>query len=92
MEQSGISDTRWRRAHEAARTLHDALALIGIPETELAPLTSRPDMAGRPRVHVPSLPPESTEKLLGALGPSLGPEFIGRPGMPFVAPTSQETS
>jgi hypothetical protein len=81
-------DSRWRNAHEAARALHDALARLGVPETELNALTARPDIAGTPRVHVPGLTPASVHLILTGLAPYLGPEFIGRRDAAPIAPVA----
>lgn len=63
----------WQRAHDDAHALHDALRQIGIPETVLSPLTARQDASGVHRVVIPPLPLADAERLLAALGPSLGP-------------------
>lgn len=68
----------WRRAHGTARSLHDALATLGVPETELGRLTARDGGDGRLRIAIPPLSPESVSLLLRALGPQLGPAFVGR--------------
>jgi hypothetical protein len=73
----------WRRAHETARALHDALRRLGVAETVLGPLTARQDASGVHRVVLPPLPTEAAELLLRALGPALGPPtpapLVGRP-------------
>jgi hypothetical protein len=72
----------WRNAHTTARAVHDALLALGVSETVLGPLTSRPDAAGRPRVAIPPLPDEDAQRLLAALGPALGPRWAGRQDTP----------
>jgi hypothetical protein len=76
----------WRRAHEAARTLHDALAAVGIPETELQTLTARDTAAHGLRIVVPPITLDSADALVRALLPNLGPAFVGRVGRPPVPP------
>lgn len=68
----------WRLGHEAARDLHDALLAVGIPESELTAVTARSDASGTVRVVVPPLSVGSTRLMLAALGPYLGPRFVGR--------------
>jgi hypothetical protein len=75
-----IMSEPWRRAHETARTLHDALAALGIPETELGTLTARGGQDSHLRVHIPPLTVESAGLLLTALGPALGPGVVGYRG------------
>lgn len=69
----GLNSQRWHDAHATARALHDALLMLGIPETELVTMTARDDPAGQPAVHIPRLTPASARLLLTALGPALGP-------------------
>lgn len=76
----------WRQAHEAARLLHDALAAIGVPETELQTLTARDNAMHGLRIVVPPLTPGSAELVVRALLPNLGPAFVGRVGLPPVPP------
>jgi hypothetical protein len=76
----------WRQAHEAARTLHDALAAIGVPETELQTLTARDTATHGLRIAIPPLTLDSADLLVRALLPNLGPAFVGRVGLPPVPP------
>ena len=65
-------------AHEAAVLVGAALAALGVPTSELAALGPRSDAAGRPVVQLPPLSVASTNQLLAALGPALGPHFAMR--------------
>lgn len=83
----GPTDTHdWRLAHEAARELHDALLAIGVPESELTAITARQDSHGIVRVAIPALTVASIRRTLTALGPALGPHFIGRRDASPIAP------
>jgi hypothetical protein len=67
-------DGSWRRAHETAHTLRDMLLAIGIPVSELNALTARRDSAGTDRVVIPPLTLADTDRIINALGPSVGPQ------------------
>jgi hypothetical protein len=71
-------EERWNTAHETADRVRAALLAIGIPEAELDLLTARAGISARARVILPPLSLESAELLLRALGPALGPSFVGR--------------
>jgi hypothetical protein len=74
-------DPRWQHAHHVAEALREALTTIGLPPSELVPLTLQADGTGAPLVRVPLLRPESAERVLTGLGPSLGPQgaHLARP-------------
>jgi hypothetical protein len=82
-EATAPTSTRdpWRKAHDTAHAIREALQQLGIPETVLTTLTARQDATGTHRVVIPPLPLADAERLLVALGPSLGPHgaHLARP-------------